>query len=77
MIDSQEYLRTQASLWSIADPGVANVSHMQAFREQKVASIALPIERKVGASLFATPSLAAAWVLKATWQREREHHLIP
>ena len=25
---------------------------------------------KVGVSLFATPSLAAAWVLKATWQRE-------
>ena len=70
MIDCEEYLRTQASLWSIADPGVAKVSHKQAFREQKVASIVLPTERKVGASLFATPSLAAAWMLKATWQKE-------
>ena len=64
----EEYLRTQASLWSIDGPGVARAPHKQAFREQRVADILLPQDRKVGINLFAKPTLATAWVLKASWK---------
>ena len=65
-----EYLRTQASLWSLDGPGIAKESNKQAFREQRVASIVLPTDRRVGLDLFGTPPLAQAWALKATWGEE-------
>ena len=52
LLDCSDYLRTQASLWSMDGPGIAMESHKQAFRERKVASIVLPVERKVGLDLF-------------------------
>ena len=48
LISGREYLRTQASLWSIDGPGVAKAPHKQAFREQRVADIVLPQDRRVG-----------------------------
>ena len=65
LISGEEYLRAQASLWSIDGPGAP---HKQAFREQRVADILLPQDRKVGINLFAKPTLATAWVLKASWK---------
>ena len=37
LIECAEYLRTQASLWSLDGPGIAKKSNKQAFREQRVA----------------------------------------
>ena len=72
LLDCSDYLRTQASLWGMDGPGIARESHKQAFRERKVASIVLPVERKVGLDLFGTPPLDQAWALKATWGETRE-----
>ena len=72
LLDCSDYLRTQASLWSMDGPGVAMESHKQAFRERKVASIVLPVERKVGLELFGTPPLDQAWALKAAWGETRK-----
>ena len=47
-----QYLRTQASFWSIDGPGVAKAPHKQAFREQRVADIVLPQDRRVGINIF-------------------------
>ena len=70
LIECSEYLRTQASLWSLDGPGIAKESNKQAFREQRVASIVLPTDRRVGLDLFGTPPLDQAWALKATWGEE-------
>ena len=72
LIECSEYLRTQASLWSLDGPGIAKESNKQAFREQRVASIVLPTDRRVGLDLFGTPPLDQAWALKATWGEEHE-----
>ena len=72
LIECAEYVRTQASLWSMDGPGVAKALHKQAFRERTVASIVLPAERKVGLDLFEAPPLHQAWALKATWGDKRE-----
>ena len=57
LIGCAEYVRAQASLWSMDGPGIATALHKQAFRERTVASIVLPAERKVGLDLFGTPPL--------------------
>ena len=66
LISGKEYLRTQASLWSIDGPGIATAPR------NRVADIVLPQERRVGIKLFAKPTLATAWVLKASWKNEQD-----
>ena len=45
---------------------------MPAFREQRVADIVLPQDHRVGINLFAKPTLATAWVLKASWKNGQD-----
>ena len=72
LIECAEYLRTQASLWSLDGPGIAKNSNKQVFRKQRVASIVLPTDCRVELDLFGTPPLAQAWALKATWGEKHE-----